>query len=171
MRTRLGASILLAACAAIPMAGQSAKGVRSDLQGVWSFSTLTPLERPAEFSGKEFLTDAEAAALTKRTLERNNGDNRDTSNPDSDVGGAYNEFWWDRGTTLARVNGKYRTSLITDPPDGRIPAQTAASQQRAAARAAQDISERVVPLVAGVLENPIVAPLHRQHGAPRFRER
>jgi len=118
------------------MAGQSAKGVRSDLQGVWSFSTLTPLERPAEFSGKEFLTDAEAAALTKRTLERNNGDNRDTSNPDSDVGGAYNEFWWDRGTTLARVNGKYRTSLITDPPDGRIPPQTAASQRRAAARAA-----------------------------------
>ena len=119
----------------VPKASIAVDG-HPDLQGVWSFSSLTPLERPAEFSGREFLTDAEAAALTKRTLERNNRDNRDTSNPDSDVGGAYNEFWWDRGTTLARVNGKYRTSLITDPPDGRIPPQTAASQQRAAARAA-----------------------------------
>jgi hypothetical protein len=127
--------MLLAVAAIASAAGQS--GRTADLQGVWSFSTLTPLERPAEFAGKEFLTDAEAVALAKRTMERNNRDTRDTSNPDGDVASAYNEFWWDRGTTVARVNGKFRTSLITDPPDGRIPALTPAAQQRAAARAAE----------------------------------
>jgi len=70
-------------------------------------------------------------------MERNNRDNRDTSNRDADVGGAYNEFWWDRGTTVALVGGKYRTSLIVDPPDGRVPALTAEAQERAAARAAE----------------------------------
>src|SRR5689334_24181869 len=66
-----------------------------DLSGTWSFSTLTALERPAEFADKEFLTAAEAAAFAKRTMERNNRDNRDPSNREADVGGAYNEFWWD----------------------------------------------------------------------------
>ena len=116
---------------------QRAKEPQPDLSGTWSFSTLTALERPAEFAGKELLTEAEAAAFAKRTMERNNRDNRDTSNRDADVGGAYNEFWWDRGTTVARVGGKFRTSLIVDPPDGRVPALTAPAQERAAARAAE----------------------------------
>jgi hypothetical protein len=51
------------------------------------------------------------------------------------VSSAYNDFWWDRGTTLATVRGEKRTSLIVDPPDGRIPALTAEAQQRASARA------------------------------------
>ncbi len=65
---------------------------------------------------------------------QSNRDNRG-QNADADVASAYNEFWWDRGVHVARVNGKARTSLIVDPPDGRIPALTAAGQARATARA------------------------------------
>ena len=136
MSPRFTAALLLA-LAPVVLQGQRAKEPQPDLSGTWSFSTLTALERPAEFAGKEFLTEAEAAAFARRTMERNNRDNRDTSNRDADVGGAYNEFWWDRGTTVARVGGKYRTSLIVDPPDGRVPALTAPAQERAAARAAE----------------------------------
>jgi hypothetical protein len=128
---------MLLAFAPVVLLAQRAKEPQPDLSGTWSFSTLTALERPAEFAGKEFLTEAEAAAVSRRPLERNNRDNRDTSNRDADVGGAYNEFWWDRGTTVALVGGKYRTSLIVDPPDGRVPALTAEAQARAAARAAE----------------------------------
>ena len=120
------------------LAGQAPTGPRADrrpdLQGVWNFSTITPLERPAEFAGKEFLTDAEAAQYEARTAQRNNRDTREQS-ADADVASAYNEFWWDRGVHAARVNGRTRTSLIVDPPDGRIPALTADGQERAAARA------------------------------------
>jgi len=128
---------LLLALAPVVLEGQRAKEPQPDLSGTWSFSTLTALERPAEFAGKEYLTEAEAADFARRTMERNNRDNRDTSNRDADVGGAYNEFWWDRGTTVARVDGKFRTSLIVEPPDGRVPALTAVAQERAAARAAE----------------------------------
>ncbi len=106
-----------------------------NLEGVWTFSTLTPLERPAEFAGRPELTSEEAEAYERRTVEQNNRDRRNSS-ADADLGGAYNEFWWDRGTHLATVRGKKLTSLIVDPPDGRIPALTAEGQQRAAARAA-----------------------------------
>jgi len=105
-----------------------------DLQGVWNFSTLTPLERSAEFAGREFLTDAEAKEFEARTIARSNRDNREQT-ADADVASAYNEFWWDRGVHAARVHGKVRTSLIVDPPDGRIPALTADGQARATARA------------------------------------
>src|SRR5262245_41531902 len=107
-----------------------------DLEGVWFFSTLTPLERTAEFASKPELSAEEAAAYEKLTVERSNRDRRDTSSPEADVGGAYNEFWWERGTLLATVNGKKRMSLIADPADGRIPALTADGQKKAAARAA-----------------------------------
>ena len=105
------------------------------LEGVWSFATLTPLERPAEFAGKAELTNEEAAAYERRLMEQNNRDRRNES-AEADLGGAYNEFWWDRGTHVAAVRGKKLTSLIVDPPDGRIPALTPEGQRRAAARAA-----------------------------------
>ncbi len=107
-----------------------------DLAGIWSFATLTPLERNAEFAEKPTLTDEEALAYEKRTVERTDRDRRDTSSPEADLGGAYNEFWWERGSTLTVVNGRKRTSLIVDPADGKIPALTRAGQQRADARAA-----------------------------------
>src|SRR2546423_5162730 len=136
MAGRFFALILAAALSASSLlAAQSASKMPPDLEGVWNFSTLTPFERPAEFAGRETLTDAEAKAFEERTIARNNRDNREQS-ADADVAGAYNEFWWDRGIHAARVHGKVRTSLIVDPPDGRIPPLTADGQARAAARAA-----------------------------------
>jgi hypothetical protein len=97
-----------------------------DLQGVWNNSTTTPLERPKSMAGKEFLTEEEAQALDEAAAGR--GDRR-SDNPAADVDGAYNDFWWDRGKTVATR----RTSLVIDPPDGRVPPLTPEGQQRAAA--------------------------------------
>jgi hypothetical protein len=102
-----------------------------DLQGIWTNVTITPLERPLEFAGKEFLTEKEAAAYETRTVEANNADRRDLP-PEADVGRAYNDAWYDRGT---KVIGTRRTSLIVDPPDGRIPALTPEAQRQVSARA------------------------------------
>jgi hypothetical protein len=106
----------------------------NDLEGVWNFATLTPLERPAEFADKAAITAAEADAWVKQTLQRNNRDRRD-GGADVDVGRAVNDYWFERGTALASVGGKFSTSLITDPPDGKLPPLTADARARAAARA------------------------------------
>jgi hypothetical protein len=100
-----------------------------DLQGVWDYRTLTPMERPAELADKAVLTDAELAAFEKQTNETRDKDRRDGS-ADADVGRAYNQFWWDFGS---KVTGN-RTSLVTDPPDGKIPPLTKAGQDRQVAR-------------------------------------
>lgn len=96
-----------------------------DLQGIWTNATLTPLERPPEFAGKPVLTQTEAAAYAKRLLQQDDRDRRD-GNADADLGRAYNESWFDRGTKIA---GR-RTSLIVDPPDGRVPPLTPAAQKK-----------------------------------------
>jgi hypothetical protein len=97
-----------------------------DLQGTWSNQTLTPLERPAEFKDKPVLTEAEAAAYEKRLVQAGNVDDR---NPGTvqDVNLAYNQVWWDRGN---KIVADRRTSLIVDPPDGKIPPLTPAAQKR-----------------------------------------
>ena len=93
-----------------------------DLQGVWDFRTLTPLERPDALADKAFLTEEEAAAFEKETLYARDADRRDgaeiAAGLGSDVERAYNQFWWDYGTKIIEDR---RTSLIVDPPDGRIP--------------------------------------------------
>lgn len=109
---------------------------------MWNYSTITPLERPAELAGKEFLTEAEAAALARREA-----DHRSRANPVDlaeakqvpDFGAGFEgplayEFriWWDRGT-VAKTR---RTSLVIDPPDGRIPPLTPEGQKRRAAEMA-----------------------------------
>jgi hypothetical protein len=103
-----------------------------DLQGIWSNAVITPLERPAELAGKPVLTEQEAAAYEKQMLERNNVDRREEVGTDLDVARAYNESWWDRGTKVVKSR---RTSLIVDPPDGRIPPLTPEAQRHAADRA------------------------------------
>lgn len=102
----------------------------SDISGVWNFETLTPLERPAQFAGKPFLTQDEATAFEKERLE--------AIVQHFGAGSAVDEgVWFERGH-LAIVNGRYITSLVSDPPDGRIPALTEAAKARLARRAAAD---------------------------------
>src|SRR6516165_11411354 len=67
-----------------------------DLQGVWTNATITPFERPAELSGKAFLTEQEAAKLEREAAESN----VDRPPAAGDVG-AYNQAWFDRGTKVA----------------------------------------------------------------------
>jgi len=117
-----------------------------DLQGVWDFRSGTPLERPAQFADKEFLTDTEIAAYEADIAKTRNQDRRDQDargkvngeETTGDVARAYNDFWWDFGK---KVVGTKRTSLIVDPPDGKIPALTDAAKKRAADRAG--LRERV----------------------------
>jgi hypothetical protein len=99
-----------------------------DLQGTWDFRTATPLERPAQFAGREFLTDAEAAELEQRAARRLEGRREDAPATPS----VHPPYWLDFGTKVVDTK---RTSLITDPPTGRVPPLTPDAQQRAAARA------------------------------------
>src|SRR5258708_37837954 len=87
-----------------------------DFQGVWSNATITPVERPAELGSKQFFTEKEAADSSKEILDRTNADRRD-GGAAADVGRAYNNFWYDRGSALVSTR---RTSIVTDPPDGQI---------------------------------------------------
>jgi hypothetical protein len=133
-----------------------------DLQGIWSMATITPFERPAALAGKPVLTEAEAAALEKQTLESGNQDRRDGAGTDADVARAYNDFWWDRGTKVVTTR---QTSLVIDPPDGRVPSLTPEGQARATARAARGFDSwedrslwercitRGLPLVPGPYNN------------------
>lgn len=84
-----------------------------DLQGIWTNATITPLQRPDRFAGKEFLTEQEAA-----TLEQEAAANRVDRAPEPGNVGTYNQLWFDRGSTVVSTR---RSSLIVDPPDGKIP--------------------------------------------------
>jgi hypothetical protein len=126
--------VLIAAAAAFYLSGSTAD---HGIAGVWSFATLTPLERAPEFAGKPTLTDAEAEAYVRDTIERGDRDRRD-GGAAIDVARAVNDYWFERGTGLAALNGRKLSSLIVDPPDGRIPPLTPQAQARAAARAADN---------------------------------
>ena len=153
MKVKWWAALLIAAASGGAVAAQRGPMPRTpdgrvDLQGVWSFATLTPLERPRELADKAVLTAEEAAAFERLQLERQNKDNR-SAQARQDVEGAYNNFWWDYGT---RVIGTRRTSLIVDPPDGRMPPLTPEAQKRATGPRQPPIAERVV--LGAVVDGP-----------------
>ena len=115
----------------------------TNLQGIWDFRTITPLERPEELGDKAFLTEEEAAQAQQQTVERNEQlsnrpaerttvadqvDRREDGSP-----GFYNNFWLDQGTRPVETR---RTSLVVDPPHGRIPELTASAQRGADALSA-----------------------------------
>ncbi|MCZ6618764.1 MAG: hypothetical protein O7E57_11590 [Gammaproteobacteria bacterium] len=99
-----------------------------DIDGVWDFRSRTPLERPPEFAGKAVFTPEEARAFIDRILTLSDNDTR-VEDKKLDVEGAYNDFWLDQGT---EINENLRTSLIIDPPDGRLPEITPGALARKA---------------------------------------
>ena len=99
---------------------------RPDLNGVWSNASIVPLERPKELEGKQVFTPEEKAAYEKMVFARSSRER-----PSGRVGvGTYNDFWWDPDSKRAQ---NFRTSLIVEPPDGKIPPLTPEAQQRAQA--------------------------------------
>ena len=105
-----------------------------DLQGTWSNATVVPFERPKQYGNREFMTDEEYKkaqdellrrdALPGRDSRESNG--KDIRGTEKDVARAYNEHWFgDKPTEVGR-----RTSMINDPPDGRMPAFTPEAQKR-----------------------------------------
>ena len=116
-----------------------------DLQGVWDFRSLTPMERPEELADTENFTAEQAAEFAEETIRRRSRDN-DTS----DRVVPYNDFWFDEGTSVTTE----RTSLVVDPPDGRIPPLTEEAQDRQAAlRAAREGVGGHEPTPGGFVED------------------
>jgi hypothetical protein len=144
----------IAAVAAAVCAGQAFAGDyraprlpdgSPDLQGVWTNATATPVERSPELGDRRAFTAEEAAAISKTALAAVAADAA-PSDPDQKIEaieslppvGNYNLFWTDRGMTVANINGEYRTSMIIEPANGRIPPLTADGEQRTATRASRN---------------------------------
>ena len=124
--------------------GQSDKAIprladgKPDMQGYWTNQTFTPLERPAQYKGKEYFSAEEAAAFAERALE----DVKDVPRGEQVKSDA--DIHYDDGIWLLegyKKGAMLRTSIITDPADGRIPPLTAEGQKRAQARG---LSERCI---------------------------
>ncbi len=105
-----------------------------DLQGVWNDATSTPLQRPDTLGGKDVLNDEEAAEFQEQLAENLSRDKREPGT-EADVGRAYNEHWMD--ARRLKLTADRRTSLIVDPPDGRIPPLVPLPPERQKARAAR----------------------------------
>ncbi len=105
-----------------------------DLQGVWNDATSTPLQRPGGVGAKDVLTDEEAVDFQK-DLEHDLTRDRRDGGPEVDVNRAYNDHWMD--ARRLKITADHRTSLIVDPPDGRIPPPAPQSPEREKARAAR----------------------------------
>src|ERR1700674_4501579 len=128
-----------------------------DLQGIWNDATSTPLQRPARLGEKGVLTEQEADQFAEELAENLNRDRRD-GGPEADVARAYNEHWMDARRLEATKDR--RTSLIVDPPDGRIPPLVALTAERIKPRDAR--AEAGAHFVAGMPTDP-------EETAPPFR--
>ena len=126
-----------------------------DLQGTYDVATLTDLERAPQFGNNLTLTPEQAQRLEKQVADRKDraaqpSDGNRAAPPvggDGSTGaagnvGGYNNFWIDSGTQYVVVNGEKRTSIIVEPPNGRIPPITAAARQRNAARVNRTTSDQ-----------------------------
>ena len=133
IESRIVLSVLtLTLLAIVPVSSQEAQQTSwgtPDLQGVWDFRSITPLERPEDLADQVFLSEEEAANLEQAAVNRI----EELANKEAErteVGGnigAYNDFWMDRGTN---TDDTRRTSLIVDPSNGRLPDMTEAGQAR-----------------------------------------
>jgi hypothetical protein len=103
---------------------------KPDLQGTWDFAQLTPFERPDALAGQSsFASDDEAAEFAHETQAKKPNMDRRDGGAAADVERAYNDFWWDFGSRVAK-----QTSLVVDPPNGRVPPLTKEAQARFAER-------------------------------------
>src|SRR5687767_10284778 len=102
---------------------RSDRGGRPNFEGIWNSATTTPIERPAELKDKPFFTPAEAAEWNRRFAARNEEPPSGPAKAGTGTG-TYNAFYREWGTNTVKT---FRTSIITDPPDGRIPALTPAA--------------------------------------------
>ncbi|MBM3736326.1 MAG: hypothetical protein FJW39_11120 [Acidobacteria bacterium] len=149
--------------------GQRTPEGKPDFSGMYDIASLTPLVRPAQFGTRLEMTDAEAEALAKKVAATVAADSR-ASDPDrkapaagGDIG-SYNQLWFDRGTQATRIGGKWRTSILTDPPDGRLPELTPEGKAIAARNALRNrtpgepfwIKENLKP---GPFDDPELRPL------------
>src|SRR5689334_17828295 len=91
-----------------------------DLTGYWTNDSFTPLERSSELGNKEFFTPEEAASYFKQRLDRLNGQAKEDIH--------YDDALWQAETYAKQPN--LRTSIVFDPPDGRLPPLTAEAQRR-----------------------------------------
>ncbi len=144
-------AVALAALLAAPLAAQTTGHAKPksaaiprtpdghpDFQGVWTNATITPMERPPQFANKPTLTDAEATVFEKGAAKELADVDGKSESPllaaaGSNGTGGYNVLFIDRGSELARVDGVKRTSLIIDPPDGKMPPRTPEYNKRMAA--------------------------------------
>ena len=139
----IGAALLMLAMPATAQTAPTTAWGDPDLGGIWDFRTITPFQRPESLGNQEFLTEEEAANLEQEVVNRNQEllerpaertaaaeqvDRRGDGTP-----GFYNNLWLDQGTQTVATR---RTSLIVDPPNGRMPEMTPEGRERAAANRA-----------------------------------
>jgi hypothetical protein len=162
-------SFLFALAALTAADGPRTPEGKPDFSGLYDIAALTPLVRPAEFGARLELTDAEAEAVAKKAAATAAADNRASdpnrkAPPEGGDVGSYNQLWFDRGTKSIKIGGKWRTSILTDPPDGRMPELTPKGKEIAARNALQNrstgeafwIPENLKP---GPFDDPELRPL------------
>ena len=167
-------------------AGPRTPDGRPDFSGMYNVATITPIERPAELGNRLVLTDDEAATLERYEQQRNEKDlqpsdpNRSAPPVGGDrsptksyleglfragggVVGGYNLIWINPGDRVVTVDGQKRTSLIVDPPDGRVPAMKPEARERNAAfqarRVSPDAAEGAAAGPSAAYDGPEARPL------------